>query len=329
MPIEEKKKDPMVDVGEIDGADVELESKENTETEAVASAEKEEPIKVEEAPKEEKTVEAKKEDTKEIEKEAEEYSEGVQRRIAKLTKKWREAERQKEEALRYAQIIKSEKENMSKKFSALETTSVKDREAKIAAALEAAKSKLGLAREAGDISAEIEISKEIAKLGYEEARLSELKSQADLLPKEQAQIKDIPVMQQQASAVPENIPTDSKAEKWAANNRWFGTDKAMTYTAFDIHRQIVDEEGYDPKSDEYYAEIDKRIRLEFPHKFGTTASQTTENAKPAQTVASASRSTGRTSGRKTVKLTSSQVAIAKKLGVPLEEYAKHLTTKEV
>ena len=326
MPIEEKKKDPMVDVGEIDGADVELESKENAETEAVASAEKEEPIKVEEAPKEEKTVEAKKEDTKEIEKEAEEYSEGVQRRIAKLTKKWREAERQKEEALRYAQIIKSEKENMSKKFSALETTSVKDREAKIAAALEAAKSKLGLAREAGDISAEIEISKEIAKLGYEEARLSELKSQADLLPKEQAQIKDIPVMQQQASAVPENIPTDSKAEKWAANNRWFGTDKAMTYTAFDIHRQIVDEEGYDPKSDEYYAEIDKRIRLEFPHKFGTN--NPTESARPVQTVASSKRSTK--PGRKTVRLTPSQVAIAKKLGVPLEEYAKQLNiTKEV
>ena len=324
MPIEEKKKDPMVDVGEVEGADVELESKENTE--AVASAEKEEPIKVEEAPKEEKTVEAKKEDTKEIEKEAEEYSEGVQRRIAKLTKKWREAERQKEEALRYAQIVKSEKENMSKKFSALETTSVKDREAKIAAALEAAKSKLGLAREAGDISAEIEISKEIAKLGYEEARLSELKSQAESLPKEQAQIKDIPVMQQQASAVPENIPTDSKAEKWAANNRWFGTDKAMTYTAFDIHRQIVDEEGYDPKSDEYYAEIDKRIRLEFPHKFGTN--NPTESARPVQTVASSKRSTK--PGRKTVRLTPSQVAIAKKLGVPLEEYAKQLNiTKEV
>ena len=324
MPIEEKKKDPMVDVGEVEGADVELESKENTE--AVASAEKEEPIKVEEAPKEEKTVEAKKEDTKEIEKEAEEYSEGVQRRIAKLTKKWREAERQKEEALRYAQIVKSEKENMSKKFSALETTSVKDREAKIVAALEAAKSKLGLAREAGDISAEIEISKEIAKLGYEEARLSELKSQAALLPKEQSQIKDIPVMQQQASAVPENIPTDGKAESWAANNRWFGTDKAMTYTAFDIHRQIVDEEGYDPKSDEYYAEIDKRIRLEFPHKFGTN--NPTESARPVQTVASSKRSTK--PGRKTVRLTPSQVAIAKKLGVPLEEYAKQLNiTKEV
>jgi hypothetical protein len=324
MPVEDKKKDPMVDVGEVEGADVELESKENTE--AVASAEKEEPIKVEESVKEEKTVEAKKEDTKEIEKEAEEYSEGVQRRIAKLTKKWREAERQKEEALRYAQIVKSEKENMSKKFSALETTSVKDREAKIVAALEAAKSKLGLAREAGDISAEIEISKEIAKLGYEEARLSELKSQAALLPKEQSQIKDIPVMQQQASAVPENIPTDGKAESWAANNRWFGTDKAMTYTAFDIHRQIVDEEGYDPKSDEYYAEIDKRIRLEFPHKFGTN--NPTESARPVQTVASSKRSTK--PGRKTVRLTPSQVAIAKKLGVPLEEYAKQLNiTKEV
>ena len=323
MPVEDKKKDPMVDVGEVEGADVELESKENTE--ALASAEKEEPTKVEESVKEERTVEAKKEEPKEIEKEAEEYSEGVQRRIAKLTKKWREAERQKEEALRYAQIVKSEKENMSKKFSALETTSVKDREAKIVAALEAAKSKLGLAREAGDISAEIDISKEIAKLGYEEARLSELKSQAALLPKEQSQIKDIPVMQQQASAVPENIPTDGKAESWAANNRWFGTDKAMTYTAFDIHRQIVDEEGYDPKSDEYYAEIDKRIRLEFPHKFGTN--NPTESARPVQTVASSKRSTK--PGRKTVRLTPSQVAIAKKLGVPLEEYAKHLTTKEV
>jgi hypothetical protein len=322
MPIEEKKKDPMIDVGETEGADIEFDSKENTE--AVASAEKEEPIKVETS-KEEKTIDAKKEEPKEIEKEAEEYSEGVQRRIAKLTKKWREAERQKDEALRYAQIVKSEKENMSKKFSALETTSVKDREDKIAAALLASKSKLQLAREAGDISAEIEVSKEIARLGYEEARLHELKSQAALLPKEPVQSREIPVMQQQ-SPVPENIPTDAKAESWAAKNRWFGTDKAMTYTAFDIHRQIVDEEGYDPKSEEYYAEIDKRIRLEFPHKFDTN--NPTDTARPVQTVASSKRSTK--PGRKTVRLTPSQVAIAKKLGVPLEEYAKQLNiTKEV
>jgi hypothetical protein len=322
MPIEEKKKDPMIDVGETEGADVELESKENTE--ALASAEKEEPIKVETS-KEEKTVEAKKEEPKEIEKEAEEYSEGVQRRIAKLTKKWREAERQKDEALRYAQIVRSEKENMSKRFSALETTSVKDREDKIAAALLASKSKLQLAREAGDISAEIEVSKEIARLGYEEGRLQELKSQSALLPKEPIQSREVPVMQQQ-SPVPENIPTDAKAETWAAKNRWFGTDKAMTYTAFDIHRQIVDEEGYDPKSEEYYTEIDKRIRLEFPHKFDTN--NPTDTARPVQTVASSKRSTK--PGRKTVRLTPSQVAIAKKLGVPLEEYAKQLNiTKEV
>jgi len=322
MPIEEKKKDPMIDVGETEGADVEFESKENTE--ALASIEKEEPIKVETS-KEEKTVEAKKEEPKEIEKEAEEYSEGVQRRIAKLTKKWREAERQKDEALRYAQIVRSEKENMSKRFSALETTSVKDREDKIAAALLASKSKLQLAREAGDISAEIEVSKEIARLGYEEGRLQELKSQSALLPKEPTQSREVPVMQQQ-SPVPENIPTDAKAETWASKNRWFGTDKAMTYTAFDIHRQIVDEEGYDPKSEEYYAEIDKRIRLEFPHKFDTN--NPTDTARPVQTVASSKRSTK--PGRKTVRLTPSQVAIAKKLGVPLEEYAKQLNiTKEV
>ena len=325
MPVEEKKIDPMVDVGEKEGADVELESKENTE--ALASAEKEEPIKVEETPKEDKTVEAKKEDKKEIEKEAEEYSEGVQRRIAKLTKKWREAERQKEEALRYAQIVKSEKDNMSKKFSVLENTSFKDRELKIKAALEAAKSKLLLAREASDVGAEVEISKEIARLGYEEARMQEMKAAAEAMPNIESQPKTLDDNKaRQAYQVPNNVPTDEKAEAWASKNRWFGTDKAMTYTAFDIHKTLVDEEGYDTKSDEYYAEIDKRIRLEFPHKFATT--DNTESTKPVQTVASAKRSTK--PSRKTVRLTPSQVAIAKKLGVPLEEYAKQLNiTKEV
>lgn len=324
MP-EDKKilNDPLVDVGEKEGADIELDVKQEdtgapeVKTEAPAKETTKEQIieaKKEEAPKEE------------VKKEIEDYSESVQRRIAKLTKKMREAERREQEALRYAQSVKSQNESMSKKFSALETTSVKDREDKIAAALLASKSKLQLAREAGDISAEVEISKEIARLGYEEARLQEIKSQAASLPKEQPQVKDIPVMQQQASVIPENIPTDSRAENWASNNKWFGVDKAMTYTAFDIHRQIVDEEGFDPKSDEYYAEIDKRIRLEFPHKFGTTAP--TESTKPVQTVASTKRSTK--NSRTTVRLTPSQVAIAKKLGVPLEEYAKQLNiTKEV
>ena len=329
MPIEDKKliNDPLVDVGEKEGADIELDVKNETEAETkIEASAKEE----KETKKEETTyIEAKKEEApkEETKKEIEDYSEGVQRRIAKLTKKMREAERQKDEALRYALSVKSQNENMSRKFSALETTSVKDREDKIASALLASKSKLQLAREAGDISAEVEISKEIARLGYEEARLQEIKAQSASLPKEPIQNREIPVIQQpQVSVVPDNIPTDSKAESWASKNRWFGQDKAMTYTAFDLHRQIVDEEGYDPKSDEYYAEIDKRIRLEFPHKFGTTTP--TESTKPVQTVASTKRSTK--NSRTTVRLTPSQVAIAKKLGVPLEEYAKQLNiTKEV
>ena len=252
--------------------------------------------------------------------ELEDYSESVQRRIAKLTKKWREAERQKDEALTYAHSVKAEKEALTKKFSTLENVSLKDREAKIAAALEAAKSKLLIAREANDVSAEIEVQKEIARLGYEDGRLQELKSASENLAKEEPKrIADVRVPERKTVA-------DPKAEAWAEKNKWFGSDKAMTYTAFDIHKTLIDEEGYDAQSEEYYAEIDKTIRLEFPHKFANNA--TTESTKPVQTVASAKRSTK--PGRKTVRLTPSQVAIAKKLGVPLEEYAKQLNiTKEV
>jgi len=254
--------------------------------------------------------------------ELEDYSEGVQRRIAKLTKKMREAERQREEAVRYAQTVKAEKELLTKRFSSLETSSLKDKESKIVSAFEAAKAKLGLAREAGDIAIEIEAQREIAKLGYEEARLQEMKDLAAREPiKQPLTISDVSVPKQDTPIV-----GSVKAESWGSKNKWFGSDKPMTYTAFDIHRQLVDEEGYDAESDEYYAEIDKRIRLEFPHKFDKNA--TTETTRPTQVVASAKRSVK--PGRKTVRLTPSQVAIAKKLGVPLEEYAKQLNiTKEV
>ena len=253
--------------------------------------------------------------------ELEDYSEGVQRRIAKLTKKMREAERQKDEAVRYALNVKAEKELLTKRFSSLESTSLKDKEAKIVSALEAAKGKLGLAREAGDLAIEIEAQKEIARLGYEEARLQEMKELAAREPvKQPTTISEVNVPRQ------EKTVGSPRAEAWGTKNKWFGADKPMTYTAFDIHRQLVDEEGYDPETDEYYAEIDKRIRLDFPHKFDKTA--TTESTKPTQVVASAKRSVK--PGRKTVRLTPSQVAIAKKLGVPLEEYAKQLNiTKEV
>ena len=283
---------------------------------------KEEPSSSPQETKSEKQ-EASDEDTDKKKDELQDYSEGVQRRIAKLTKKMREAERQREDALTYAQAVKAEKELLTKRFSSLETTSLQDKEAKIKSALEAAKGKLGLAREAGDIAIEVEVQKEIARLGYEEARLDEMKSIAIKEPVKQTTIAETIVPKQNYTQTTTGSP---RAESWGAKNKWFGTDKPMTYTAFDIHKTLVDDEGYDTESDEYYTEIDRRIRLEFPNKFDKIA--TTETTKPTQVVASAKRSVK--PGRKTVRLTPSQVAIAKKLGVPLEEYAKQLNiTKEV
>jgi hypothetical protein len=310
--------------------DVELEDTSKLETDGVETAEQET------APKAEKPSDAKvatesqaastssqeTSDEKKTQKdELEDYSKDVQRRIAKLTKKMREAERQKEEALRYAEVLKTEKEATLKRYSSLESASVKDREARIASGLQAAQAKLAEARNAQDLAAEVSAQKEIARLGYEEARLMDAKAAYENMPKEELK-PQINLTREQ----PDATRPDPKAESWGARNRWFGSDSAMTYTAFDIHKKLVDDEGYDPASDEYYAEIDKRIRLEFPHKFDKIA--TTESTQPVQTVASAKRSTK--PGRKTVRLTPSQVAIAKKLGVPLEEYAKQLNiTKEV
>jgi len=310
--------------------DVELEDTSKPETGEVETAEQETAAKAEKpsdakvatesqaaSPSSQETSDEKKPQKEELE----DYSKDVQRRIAKLTKKYREAERQKEEALRYAEIQKMEKEATLKKYSSLETASVKDREARIKSGLQAAQAKLAEARNAQDLNAEIEAQKEIAKLGYEEARLMDAKVMYENAPKEEPKPQINLTREQPDAARP-----DPKAEAWGAKNRWFGSDSAMTYTAFDIHKKLVDDEGYDPATDEYYAEIDKRIRLEFPHKFDKIA--TTESTQPVQTVASAKRSTK--PGRKTVRLTPSQVAIAKKLGVPLEEYAKQLNiTKEV
>jgi hypothetical protein len=314
--------------------DVELEDTSKPEPEVIETVEQEA------APKAEKPSDAKvatesqaaspspqeaSDENKTQKDELEDYSKDVQRRIAKLTKKWREAERQREDALKYAEAVKLEKEATLKKYSALEGASVKDREARIAAGLLAARAKLAEARNNQDLNAEIDAQRDIARLGYEEARLIEAKSTLEIMPKD-AQ-KEAPKADINLSRTIEpTLKADPKAEAWGAKNKWFGTDSAMTYTAFDIHKKIVDEEGFDPATDEYYAEIDKRIRLEFPHKFANNA--TTETTKPTQVVASAKRSVK--PGRKTVRLTPSQVAIAKKLGVPLEEYAKQLNiTKEV
>jgi hypothetical protein len=252
--------------------------------------------------------------------ELEVYSKDVQRRIAKLTKKWREAERQKEEAITYARAQKQQADSISKRYSSLETNSLKDRESKLVSAIAGAKARLAQARDTQDISLEVDIQREIARLGYEESRLLELKSAREEMDKEEV----IPTMNNvNIPRQPQTVVPDEKAEEWGGKNRWFGTDKPMTYTAFDIHETLVNDEGFDPSSDDYYSELDKRIRVAFPNKFVNNEDKAQNNTtKPTQQVASARRSVN--PGRKTVRLTPSQVAIAKKLGVPLEEYAKQI-----
>jgi len=316
----QEEKEKMVDIDTSGpGADIDLpeEKQEDVvETKEDSSSAPQEPREEKVEASDEKQEAEKKEQKEELQ----DYSKDVQRRIAKLTKKWREAERQREDALTFAKIQKEKAEELSKKYETLESASLKSREEKLKSSLDAAKIKLASARDAGDINLEFEAQRELANAGYEEARLKELKALAESQPKQVVTPSDVRIPQQPQQVV------DPRAEDWASKNTWFGKDKAMTYTAFDIHRTLVEEEGYDPKSDEYYAEIDKRIRLDFPHKFDTTNVNST---KPTQTVASARRSVNN-SGRKTVRLTPSQVAIAKKLGVPLEEYAKQLKiTKEV
>jgi hypothetical protein len=253
--------------------------------------------------------------------EVEDYSEGVKKRIAKLTKKMREAERQKEAALEYAKNIQTEHKNLQNKVSSLEPSYVNAMEGRVVSGLQAAEAKLISAREAGDIKSEVEAQKQIARLGVEEARVNSLKRKAATELKQRS--VEQPRTLEQAIA-PNNAAYDPKAEEWAEDNSWFGKDSAMTYTAFDLHKKLTEQEGMDPASDEYYKEIDKRMRIDFPHKFGTTEPKVT--TKPTQQVASAKRSVN--PSRNTVRLTPSQVTIAKKLGVPLEEYAKQLKITE-
>jgi len=252
----------------------------------------------------------------------EEYSEGVKKRIAKLTKKMREAERQKEEALRYAQSVKQERDKYEATATSLDKNYVTEMEGRIASSIAAAQAKLAAARTNEDSKAEVEALTSISQLGYEQGKLAELKTQHQV---QETAAKEKPVQQEQP--IQQQPARDPKAEAWAEKNEWFGKDNAMTYTAFDLHRKLTEEEGMDPQSNEYYEEVDRRIRLEFPHKFDKPVEEK-QTSKPTQNVASATRSSK--TGRKQVRLTSSQVAIARKLGVPLEEYAKQLiNTKEV
>ena len=231
----------------------------------------------------------------------------------------REAERQRDESTKYAKSVLSEQKSLKDRLAKIDKGFVSEMENRIVSGIEAAQAKLATARENNDLKAEVEASKEIAKLGYEEARLAEMKiKQADQEKTVKQPIKQ-PLLQQ------DNLPKpDARATEWAEQNEWFGKDEPMTYTAFSLHKKLVEEEGYDPQSNDYYVELDRRIKLEFPHKFGKTKEVTT---KPTQTVASATRGVKK-AGRRTVQLTSSQVAIARKLNVPLEEYAKQINIEE-
>ena len=259
-------------------------------------------------------------------KELDDYSDGVQKRIAKLTRKMREAERQKEEAIVFAEKMKADADKLKARNNNLGDSYTKELESKVTTGMNAAKLAYKQAIESQDIEGQVEAQKAIAQMAMEEARLNNLK-QAQEQRTQQIDTQKEQIVPQTADPVTQaQQQIDPKAQDWATKNAWFGTDNAMTYTAFDIHKQLVEDEGFDPQSNEYYSEVDKRIRLEFPHKFDNVEQSTKE--QPVQNVASARRPAGK-GRRKTVKLTPSQVAISKRLGVPLEEYAKQLAAKEV
>ena len=287
-------------------------------------------ITIEEA-KDETVVETASQETENTEQETEkkdqdleEYSKGVQARIAKLTRKMREAERRERAAIDYARAVEEKRKVLEERFEKTDSEYVKKFETSIKTALDSAQKELAAAIESGDATAQVEANKRIATLAFENAKLEEAKQGREVKKPVETPIQPTAQMNQYIPDSSEESNPDPRAEAWASKNPWFGTDRAMTYTAFEIHKELTEKEGYDPNSDEYYAEVDKRIRVDFPHKFGNT--NTKQSTAPVQTVASASRSVK--PGRKTVKLTSSQVAIAKKLGVPLEEYAKQLKLTE-
>jgi len=307
MPEEEKVKpsEKLVDI-DTSGPETDV-AVEEVKEEAVIETKEEEP----------KITEVKEEPKKEDEK-LEDYSKGVQSRISKLTRKMREAERREAAATEYANSLEQARRVDQDRFKKVDSDYTKKFEDNIKTGMDSAQNELARAIEAGDAAAQVQANKRIATLAFDNAKLEQRKETA-------AQEK--PVQLSDGGNLPKQTPrqmpeADPMAEDWASKNTWFGRDRPMTFTAFEIHKDVVNE-GFDPKSDEYYAEIDKRIKVDFPHKFGNSETTT---PRPVQSVASANRSVKQ--GRKTVRLTSSQVHIAKKLGVPLEEYAKQLKLTE-
>jgi len=303
------------------GNAVDVTLKEDKKEDVVATTESDAPIvEIKEEKVTQEVVEEQPVATESKEEELEEYSAGVKKRIDKLTKKMREAERREQAAVDYAKQVKQENDKMRSTNVVQTDVMLVEREKALVNQKEFAKRALEAAMTAQDVEKQVAAQQEIARLTIEDERLKVSKAKA-LQRKTQLEQQPKEDIGQAIAASDggqaQKSPTDPKAVEWAQKNEWFGTDNPMTYTAYDIHNQLV-QEGIDPRDNEYYNEIDKRIRKEFPHKFNDGG----EVNKPKQKVASVVRKSA--SGRRTVRLTPSQVAIAKKLGVPLEEYAKHV-----
>jgi hypothetical protein len=300
--MEEKKKETSVDDGTVD-----IELGEDTEAQSVEIDVVETP----ETPETEESAESG---------EHEEYSQGVKKRIDRLTKKMREAERQREEALLYAKNVKIESDQVKAKLNTVDQGYLNEYGGRITAESTAAKEAFKRAIAVGDPEGTLAAQTKLNELHYAETKLNEAKRAQTLNVQRQEQEQEQPQAQQPQQAPQEALPkADPRAEKWAGTNEWFGNDNTMTFAAYGIHKQLVDE-AFDPTGDDYYDELDKRIREEFPHKFSDTGTK----RRNAQTVVGVSRSNSSQKGRRQVKLSPSQVAIATKLGVPLEEYAKYV-----
>ena len=265
-------------------------------------------------------VEVKKEEEKE-EDALSDYSASVKKRIAKLTKKFRDEEEQRLAAVEFAESVKKQNDELKAKLNKLDTTYVGEFDTRVQSQAVAAKEAYRKAYEAGDADAMYEAQQAISKIALEEARLNQLKQEREEEAKKAEANGAAPAPAQPAPTAPPPPKPDPRAEEWASKNEWFGQDQTMTYAAFGIHKTLIEEEGIDPNTEEYYTELDNRIKTEFPHKFGET--KKSSGPRVASAGATASKSASQ-KGRRTVKLTPSQIAIAKRLNVPLEEYAKYV-----
>ena len=255
-------------------------------------------------------------ETTENKDELEEYSTGVKKRIDKLTRKMRESERREQAAIEYAKKVQEENSKLKTRSSETDKLYVSDLSARIESQIDAAKTNLKNSITNGDVEGQVDYQREIASLTQEEDRVGREKRRLE-------KIKPVSMRPESLPSPPPQAPPDKRAIEWADKNSWFGEDQIMTYAAYGVHQQLTEQEGFDPRSDEYYEEIDLRLKKEFPHRFKESKiGDNSSNLKPVQAVASANRSTK--VGRRTVRLTPSQVAISKKLGVPLEEYAKYV-----